>query len=267
MTHSKYPSLPRRQQAGVLCWFSCGAASACVAKLASQEFGSELELVYCDTMATEHPDNERFLQDVERWVGLPVKRLHSLRYQDVDDCFEQRKILSTKFGAPCTVEMKKRVRFEYQHAGDLHLFGMTADEGQRAKRFAANNPELRLRWLLIEAGLTKAACLQMIRAAGMEVPAMYQLGYKNNNCLGCVKATSPAYWNKVRADFPEVFERRADQSRRLNSKLVRIKGERCYLDELQPDNAEVVDEDLSCGPQCAGLQTEFDFGAQPAQVI
>lgn len=49
MTHSKYPSLPRRQQAGVLCWFSCGAASACVAKLASQEFGSDLELVYVDT--------------------------------------------------------------------------------------------------------------------------------------------------------------------------------------------------------------------------
>lgn len=262
MARTKFDSLPRRQSAGTLVWFSCGAASACVAKLAAKEFGSDLELVYCDTMATEHPDNQRFLEDVERWVGLPVKRLHSLRYQDVDDVFEQRKILATRFGAPCTVEMKKRVRFEYQHADDLHLFGMTADEGQRAARFAANNSELRLRWLLIEAGLTKHACLQMIQAAGIEIPAMYRLGYKNNNCLGCVKATSPSYWNKVRQDFPEVFERRCDQSRRLNSRLVRINGERRFLDELQPDNAEVVDEDLSCGPQCAGLQTEFDFSVE-----
>lgn len=53
----------------VIAWFSCGAASACVAKLASVLYGPELNVVYCDTMATEHPDNQRFFEDVQRWIG------------------------------------------------------------------------------------------------------------------------------------------------------------------------------------------------------
>jgi len=81
---------------------------------------------------------------------------------------------------------------------------------------------------------------------------MYKLGYNNNNCKGCVKATSPSYWNKIRKDFPDVFASRAEQSRRLKCKLTRVKGKRIYLDELSPDCEEVIKEDLSCGPQCRG---------------
>lgn len=42
---------------------------------------------------------------------------------------------------------------------------------------------------LIEEGIDKQGCLDIIAAAGIKLPAMYGLGYKNNNCLGCVKAT------------------------------------------------------------------------------
>lgn len=204
-------------------------------------------------MATEHPDNQRFFEDVQRWIGMPITRIHSSRYEDINDVFVRRKFLSARFGAPCTIEMKKRPRFEYQHPLDVHCFGMTADEMKRVNRFEQTNPELKLRWLLVEAGLTKEACLEMVAAAGIQLPAMYGLGYKNNNCLGCVKATSPAYWNKIRQDFPEVFAQRVEQSRLLNSKLVLIQGQRAFLDELVPENVEVVEEDLSCGPQCAPL--------------
>ncbi len=37
---------------------------------------------------------------------------------------------------------------------------------------------------------------------------MYDLGYPNNNCIGCVKG-GMGYWNKIRKDFPEVFQKRA----------------------------------------------------------
>lgn len=47
-----------------LVWFSCGAASAVAAKLAVQKYGAACEVVYCDTLSTEHPDNGRFLTDV-----------------------------------------------------------------------------------------------------------------------------------------------------------------------------------------------------------
>lgn len=57
-----------------LVWFSCGAASAVAAKLAVETYGDAVDVVYCDTLATEHPDNERFLRDVERWIGRSVTR-------------------------------------------------------------------------------------------------------------------------------------------------------------------------------------------------
>ena len=244
-------------------WFSCGAASACAAKLAVDQMREReraLCIVYCDTMATEHPDNQRFFNEVQQWIGRPIVKIHSNRYEDINDVFVKRKFLSARFGAPCTIEMKKRPRFEFQAPLDTHVFGMTVDEHKRVARFEQSNPELKLRWLLIEAGMTKEACLEMVAAAGIELPTMYRLGYKNNNCLGCVKATSPAYWNKVRQDFPDVFTQRVEQSRQLNSKLVLIKGRRAFLDELLPENVEVVDEDLSCGPQCAPEPSVNELG-------
>lgn len=240
----------------VVVWFSCGAASACVAKLASILFGPELVVVYCDTMATEHPDNQRFFDDVAAWIGRPIQRIKSSRYESVDDVFDKRHYMAGRAGAPCTIEMKKRPRFDFQQATDIHCFGMTADEHRRIKRFEEGNPELSLRWLLAESGLEKQDCLDMVAEAGITLPAMYGLGYKNNNCIGCVKATSPAYWNKIRQDFPEVFALRAEQSKALGCRLVRVKGERKFLHELAVENVEVVEEDLSCGPQCGASEEE-----------
>jgi hypothetical protein len=82
---------------------------------------------------------------------------------------------------------------------------------------------------------------------------MYSLGYRNNNCIGCVKATSPAYWAKIKRDFPEVFAKRAAQSREIGCRLTRVKGKRIFLDELpEGDFGRYKTEDISCGPECAG---------------
>jgi hypothetical protein len=41
----------------IVVWFSCGAASACAAKLAVDKYGHEnTHVVYCNTLITEHPD-------------------------------------------------------------------------------------------------------------------------------------------------------------------------------------------------------------------
>jgi PP-loop superfamily ATP-utilizing enzyme len=57
----------------VIVWFSCGAASACAAKLAVEKYGLSCEVVYCNTMPSEHPDNFRFFSDVQQWIGKPIK--------------------------------------------------------------------------------------------------------------------------------------------------------------------------------------------------
>lgn len=231
-------------------WFSCGAASACAAKLTP-----EAEIVYCDTLAEEHSDNVRFLVDVERWIARPVTVIRSADYTTVSDVFEKTRYMAGIKGARCTVEMKKVPRFAYQRPDDCHIFGLTADELGRIALFERNNPELALRWVLRDAGMTKADCHAMLAAAGIESPAMYKLGFKNNNCIGCVKATSPDYWNLVRLHFPEMFARRAQQGRTLGVRLARYKGERVFLDELPDVFAGVQQEDIECGPICVGDST------------
>lgn len=234
----------------MLAWFSCGAASACAAKLAVDAYGDDCTVVYCDTMSNEHPDNARFFADVERWIGRPITVIRSDKYQDINNVFERTRFMSNRKGARCTTELKKLPRLAFQTERDTHIFGYTFEEQRRAESFEAHNPALVVEWLLIELRMSKADCLEMLRDAGIALPAMYALGFNNNNCIGCVKATSPRYWNRVRRLFPLVFELRARQSRLLGVRLARVNNVRIFLDEL-PENADgPEDEDIDCGPVC-----------------
>jgi hypothetical protein len=214
-----------------VCWVSAGAASAVAAKLTP-----EATLAYCET-GSEHPDNVRFLADLEQWCGRPVERIKSDRYSDTWDVFEKRRYLAGTDGAPCTVELKVMPRLAWQRATDIHVFGYTADapDQKRAQRLRENYFELTIKTPLIERGLTKEACLAMIERAGIALPPMYALGFQNNNCIPCVKATSPAYWALVRKHFPAQFERMSELSRRLDVRLTRIDDERRFIDEIPAD--------------------------------
>jgi phage terminase large subunit-like protein len=241
-------------------WFSCGAASAVAAKLAVEN-GDNVRVVYCDTLAEEHPDNSAFLYRVEKWIDHEIEIIHSDKYGTISDVFEQTRYMSGVNGARCTVEMKKMPRFAYQRPDDLHVFGLTADESKRIANFEANNPELSLWWILRKYNLKKADCYTALRRAGIALPAMYGLGFKNNNCIGCVKATSPKYWSNVRRHFPAVFDRRAKQSRELGVRLCRLHGMRIFLDELPQDHGDLTpEEDIECGPICL-TSTTTDYVA------
>ena len=236
----------------VVSWFSCGAASAVASKLACEQYGDRCVVVYCDTMASEHPDNARFFRDVEEWIGQPIMKVKSGRFASIDDVFERTGYMAGIKGARCTGELKRIPRLQFQRPDDLHVFGLTADEAKRGIRFDAQNNDLDIDLILIRLGITKAECLRRIIEAGIKLPVMYELGYKNNNCIGCVKATSPAYWEHIRRDFPEHFARRAEQSRKLGVRLTRLNGERIFIDELPINQQqELIMETVSCGPDCA----------------
>lgn len=240
-------------------WFSCGAASAVASELMLKKYGTSCHIVYCDVMSTEHPDNQRFFEDVQRWLGVKITVVRSAAYDSVDDVFEKTRYMAGIHGARCTSEMKKLPRYAYQRDSDIHTFGFTAEEHRRIERFEINNPELRVDWVLAAAGYSKQDCYDRIAEVGIAIPAMYQLGYNNNNCLGCVKASSARYWNRIRRDFPDVFARRVQQSRDLGVKLTRYKGKRVFLDELPEDYLPVESvEDLSCGPECAYTPLDFE---------
>lgn len=243
----------------VVSWFSCGAASAVAAKLATEKY-PDCKVVYCNTMKTEHPDNARFFADVSQWLGMDITVITSQKYVDVDEVIEKVRYMAGPKGAPCTREMKKVPRYDYQLPNDLHIFGLTADEEGRIIRFEKGNPDLDIEWILREAQITKDDCYQIVKEAGIDLPMMYKLGFKNNNCIGCVKVTSPAYWDRTRKHFPIVYERRVRQSRALGVKLIerQVEGkrQRMFLDELPLEgfrdslNPDLTEEDVECGVFC-----------------
>jgi hypothetical protein len=248
----------------LLCWFSCGAASAVAAKTSLDRYRDthDVLIVNCDTRPSEHPDNYRFSQECEQWFGQPIIYIRNDAFQTVDDVFAKHRYMSGIRGARCTTELKKMPRHAFALPDDYHVFGFTADkkERKRTEDFKLRNPELHLLWPLIEAGITKQQCYQLVRAAGIVLPTMYQLGFDNNNCPGCVKASSPWYWAMIRKHFPEVFKRRCEQSRALGVRLVEIKRHvRIFLDELPERDFPKPHrrENLSCGPECGvpGLPT------------
>lgn len=221
-------------------WFSCGAASAAALKLTVEMYGADNVRAVNNPVIEEHHDNMRFAEDVASWVGVEIEYAVNSKYPlaSVVDVFDRRKGMAFPHGAPCTVELKKRARQEWEKTNpvDWHVLGFTVDERKRHERFVMTERENVLP-VLIDAKMTKSDCADMIRAAGINLPEVYGRGFPNANCIGCVKATSPTYWNLVRREFPEVFDARAEQSRRLGARLVRVKNERIFLDELDPSAA------------------------------
>jgi 3'-phosphoadenosine 5'-phosphosulfate sulfotransferase (PAPS reductase)/FAD synthetase len=231
-----------------IAWFSCGAASAVATKLA---VGPVLP-VYCDTGA-EHPDNKRFMADCEKWFGYHIQILKSDKYESTWDVWEKRKYMAGPDGAPCTMHLKVQPRLDFQTPYDVHVFGYTADANDvaRAERMRSTYPELIIETPLIERGLTKAACLDMLIRADIKPPVMYALGFQNNNCIVCPKATSPGYWALIRKHFPDEFARADELSRRLGKKLVRLNDEREFLDKLPADQETTAPIVPDCDFLCA----------------
>ena len=171
-------------------WFSCGAASAVATKLALLE--SDVTIAYCE-VKEEHPDNKRFLKDCEEWFGQEIVILGNDKYdRSIYSVFDKTRWLAGHAGARCTLELKKNVRKKFELPTDRQVFGYTVEEQNRVDRFIDANAEVDIWPILIEKGLNKQDCLAIIQNAGIDLPVMYSLGYKNNNCMGCVKAQSPA---------------------------------------------------------------------------
>ncbi len=243
----------------IVCWFSCGAASAVATKLAIAENAGKRPLVVARCIVREeHPDNDRFAADCKEWFGVPILNLINEKYNgSIYEVFRQKSYISGIGGAPCTLHLKKDVRIAFQLPTDRHVFGYCAEEQERWNDFLdANNIDAVAP--LMDRGLEHSDCLAMIQDAGIKLPAMYGLGYKHNNCIGCCKATGQGYWNKIRQDFPEAFERMAAESRRLGVRIIRIEEERRFLDEPEPGTGNYQEEpEIQCGIFCEMAKREL----------
>lgn len=238
----------------IVVWFSCGAASAVAAKKTIEKYGETHNIIVVNNPVIEEDvDNLRFLKDVEKWLGVEIIEARNKKFPNASiiEVFDKVKYVSGVKGAPCTKQLKKEARYQFEKRVhiDYHVLGFTIDEWERQKRFNEGERANTIPVLISEL-ITKEDCFKILRKANIELPRIYSLGYPNANCIGCVKATSPTYWNLVRKTFPDVFKQRAEQSRRIGAKLVRVKGKRIFLDELKSTDKGAKIKSWECGIFC-----------------
>lgn len=216
-------------------WFSAGVSSAVATKLLI----GEIDRIIYTHIDDQHPDTMRFVRDCEAWFGKPVEILRAPT--DVETacvtCGGKGYITGKGF-TPCTKLLKREVRqrWEYEQPIDAkfrYVWGMDCDENNRIPGILESMPEQDHVFPLAERRITKRIAHEILTASKIKRPEMYDLGYLNNNCIGCLRG-GMAYWNKIRVDFPEVFAKRAAMERLIGASCIKDDDGRVYLDELDP---------------------------------
>ncbi|MCM0758080.1 phosphoadenosine phosphosulfate reductase family protein [Sporomusa sphaeroides DSM 2875] len=227
-----------------VCWFSAGVSSFVAAYL-ERETLDKIIYIHIDN---QHSDSLRFVKDCEKALGIEIEIVQS-PYKSIDNVFLQYRFIARGYYSPkCTEVCKKRVRKEWEHGrkGLTYVWGMDYNERHRAEAIVKAMPKQNHVFPLIDRMLTKEECHGIAAQLRVKRPVMYDMGYQNNNCIGCVKG-GMWYWNKIRVDFPEVFAERARQERLIGHSC--ING--VFLDELDPTAGRIGDEiSMDCGIMC-----------------
>lgn len=246
----------------VIAWWSAGVTSAVACKLAIDAFGKENVLPIYFKIDSAHPDNVRFKKECEEWYGMEIQVERSDKYIDQFDVIKKTRYVNGPAGARCTNELKKKVRYRVESEVDFsyQVFGFEYQKKEinRAIRFLEQYPDANAIFPLIEHKMTKAECLYFLERQGIKRPKMYELGYPNNNCIGCVKGGA-GYWNKIREDFPEHFKRMAELEREVAATCLRFDGKKLPLLELEHDRGrrhKIIMPD--CGSFCEIEFTEIE---------
>ena len=250
-----------------VCRFSCGAASALATKLTLAEYPPEQVVIVNAFLKEEHPDNQRFLDDCEKWFDHPIIRLRDEKYgASTDEVWRRKRFIKGVHGAPCSLVLKREILASIRQPGDINILGFTSDEEDRLYNLKEHFPDEAdsFRAPLIERGIDKEHCLSVIEKVGLKLPEMYRLGYDNANCIGCPKG-GQKYWQNIRADFPERFvqiqkiqEEIGPGANFLAFRSGPRKGERMSLAELPPGRKSMKGEpSFSCGFFCEIIADEL----------
>ena len=226
----------------IICWWSGGVTSAVASKIAIDLFGKEKCRVIMIDTHNEHDDTYRFKTDCEKWYELPIEIITAIggRWKSIQDVWITRKSLNTATGAICSTELKRIVREKWEKENNFkhQVFGFEFEpkEFNRAKGMTLNHPKVKAIYPLLMYGLTKKDCLPIISDAAIEIPLVYQLGYKNNNCYktGCVQG-GIGYWQKIQREDAIKFNAMAD----MEHYLTELKGEPVTMLKDQSHDAKI----------------------------
>lgn len=238
----------------IICWWSGGITSAVACKIALDLFKdkNECRVVMIDT-GNEDEDTYRFKTDCEKWYEINIEKISAiqkvnltyvdigLEYENIQDVWVKHKSLNVATGAICSTQLKRKVRESWQEENefDYQVFGFEFDkkEFNRALGLHKNHRKAKGIYPLIMMGYDKDECLKIVQKAGIEIPRMYKMGFRNNNCFktGCVQG-GVGYWQKMQRDFPKKFEEMAE----MEHKLTALRGEPVTMLKDQSNESKAI---------------------------
>lgn len=219
----------------IVSWFSAGASSAVATKLALNKYGKDVKIIYTH-IEDQHPDTLRFLKDCEEWFGVKIE-INQSELKSVNNACLKSGFVNSPYGAACTKLLKRRVRTEWENANKgqhSYIWGFDYSEIKRAERLNISMPGYNHICPLIDNKLNKIEIHGILEKAKIKRPVMYDLGYPNNNCIGCIKGGA-GYWNKIKIDFPEVFESRCKMEKTIGGRIFK----EFYLKDLPPEKGKM----------------------------
>jgi hypothetical protein len=199
---------------------SGGVTSWAAARRWADQHGTRgMVLLFADTM-TEDEDLHRFLPQAAATIGVPITRLADGR--DIWEVMFDERFLGNSRIDPCSKILKRQLlrRWVETHcnpATAVIVLGLDWTEGDRLVTS-------RQRWAPWQVAFplanppykSKNQHLDDLRAAGIDPPRLYRMGFSHNNCGGfCIKA-GQGQFAKLLAAMPERYayhERREQELR------------------------------------------------------
>ena len=173
----------------------------------------ELTLLFTDTLI-EDDDLYRFLEEGAESVGGTLLRLSDGRTPW--DVFNDNNMIGNNRAAICSRILKREITRDWfeKHTDPAETTVYIGIDWSESHRFDAARDHW-LPWTL-EAPLceppykSKHELLDDLRAAGIEPPRMYAMGFPHNNCGGfCVRAGHGTF-ERLLVHFPERFKEHED---------------------------------------------------------
>ena len=249
----------------IICTLSGGKSSAFATQLAIREYGAVNCILYFNDTGWEHPDLYRFLDDLSAYFGIPITNDSDGR--NPETLFFDQGMLANSRVPFCSSVLKAQRLQRFVQDGDTLIFGISHSEAHRAVRIARVYDELAMRkriklnvhFPLMTHNITGDEIDNWFSEIGIELPALYRMGFKHNNCGGgCVRSGKAQWLHLLRVD-PATYharEQTEEAFRELTGKDVHFIADTTLKAlreraELQPDLfVEEADETVT---ECVGI--------------
>lgn len=210
---------------------------------------------------SEHPDTLRYVRDVAMPYaeahGIELVELHrTTKDGSVETLYERATSSSKSFPLPmfgeggmplgraCTSDFKiKVIAKELRRRGATSknpatvAMGISVDEIERARPGVdRRRPAEIVVYPLLDLGLRRSDCENVIRAAGLPVPP-------KSACWFCPFHGREA-WRRLKRETPDLFDRAAELERTYQAKLARLGKRQQWITRYQRPLADTVDDQL-----------------------